>query len=142
MKERVAVDSNLLIYAVESTSPKHAAAKEFLSRLVQTQSAFISVQNLAEFSRVVTEKLPIPFSSAEAEESIRSFAEVFSVIHYDVPAVVKALEFARIGKTHYFDALLAATMLENGIDTIYTENADDFAKIHGIKAINPFGQEK
>ncbi|MBI2445074.1 hypothetical protein HYV43_01665 [Candidatus Micrarchaeota archaeon] len=32
----------------------------------------------------------------------------------------------------------AATMLENGITTIYTENVEDFEKIPGIKAVNPF----
>ncbi len=29
-------------------------------------------------------------------------------------------------------------MLENGIDTIYTENVKDFEKIPGIRAVNPF----
>ncbi len=29
-------------------------------------------------------------------------------------------------------------MLENGIDTIYAENTQDFRRIPGIKAVNPF----
>ncbi len=33
--------------------------------------------------------------------------------------------------------MLAATMLENGIDTIYTE-AEGFGKVPGIKSVNPF----
>ncbi len=138
MKTRVAVDSNLLVYAVETTSPKHAAAKEFLGNLVEANLAFLSTQNLAEFSRVVTEKLPRPLSAEQADEAIASFVEVFSVVRYDVPAVRLALKHAQTGHTHFFDALLAATMMENGIDTIYTENTEDFQKIPGIKAVNPF----
>lgn len=138
MKERVAVDSNLLIYAADASSSRHRRVKEFLSQLVETHEAYLSVQNLAEFSRVVTEKLPVPFSPAQADEAVRSFSDVFQVVSYREPAILKALEIAPIGKTHFYDALLAATLLENGIDTIYTENADDFARIPGIKAVNPF----
>ncbi len=138
MKERVAVDSNLLVYAVETTSPKHLAAKEFLGKLVETSSAYLSVQNLAEFSRVVTEKLPRPLTVEQTDEALRTFGEVFSVVSYGVSEVRRALTHVKAGQTHFFDALLAATMLENGINTIYTENTQDFQKIPGIKAVNPF----
>jgi len=33
---------------------------------------------------------------------------------------------------------LAATMLEEGIGTLLTENVKDFEKIEGLRAINPF----
>ncbi len=138
MKARVAVDSNLLVHAVEIESPKHGAAKELLARLAETESVVVSVQNLAEFSRVVTEKVPRPLSAIEAQTALDAFLEVFSVVSYDAAAVRRALGYAEAGNTYFFDALLAATMLENGIDTIYTENTQDFQKIPGIKAVNPF----
>ena len=37
-----------------------------------------------------------------------------------------------------FDVFLVATMLDNGVRRIYTENIDDFERIDGIEAINPF----
>ncbi|WP_304840718.1 hypothetical protein [Methanocalculus sp.] len=40
-------------------------------------------------------------------------------------------------KLHFWDALLVATMVENHIHTIYTEDAH-FRKIPGITVINPF----
>jgi predicted nucleic acid-binding protein len=39
---------------------------------------------------------------------------------------------------HFWDALLAATMNENGISTIYTEDCH-FEKVPGLTVINPFG---
>jgi predicted nucleic acid-binding protein len=36
------------------------------------------------------------------------------------------------------DALIAACMLENGIEIIVTENERDFKRIPGITVINPF----
>jgi len=36
---------------------------------------------------------------------------------------------------------MAATVLDNGIKTIYTANEDDFKKFSGIEVINPFKQK-
>jgi predicted nucleic acid-binding protein len=40
----------------------------------------------------------------------------------------------------FFDAQIVATMLDNGISTIYTVNEQDFAIFEEIKAVNPFKQ--
>jgi predicted nucleic acid-binding protein len=40
-------------------------------------------------------------------------------------------------EVHYWDALIAATMRENNIFCIYTENGD-FKSIPWLKVINPF----
>ena len=37
-----------------------------------------------------------------------------------------------------FDVFLAATMLDNGVIRIYTENIIDFEVIRGIEAVDPF----
>jgi predicted nucleic acid-binding protein len=39
---------------------------------------------------------------------------------------------------NFWDALIVATMEENSIDTIITENEKDFKKVKWIKTINPF----
>ena len=39
-----------------------------------------------------------------------------------------------------FDVFLAATMLDNGVRRIYTENVKDFNGVSGIDAINPFSR--
>jgi predicted nucleic acid-binding protein len=43
-----------------------------------------------------------------------------------------------IYKIPFWDALIVATMEENSIDTIITENEKDFKKVKWIKTINPF----
>ena len=42
-------------------------------------------------------------------------------------------------KMQFWDAMLAATMMENNVSTIYTED-EIFGKIEGINAINPFNK--
>mgnify|MGYP003565748672 CR=1 FL=1 len=43
-----------------------------------------------------------------------------------------------IVRQRYFDMQLVATMLEEGIGTILTENSKDFEEIEDITVVNPF----
>ena len=52
--------------------------------------------------------------------------------------VVHAMELVRQRRVPFWDALIAACMLENGIEIIVTENERDFKKVPGITVINPF----
>ena len=51
---------------------------------------------------------------------------------------MQAIELVKLYRAPFWDALIAATMLEHGIDTIVTENERDFKKIPGITIINLF----
>ncbi len=50
--ELALIDSNVLIYAYDVVSEKHAAAKAVLDRAFSGGTGAVSVQNLAEFSCV------------------------------------------------------------------------------------------
>jgi predicted nucleic acid-binding protein len=52
--------------------------------------------------------------------------------------VVHAMELVRQRRVPFWDALIAACMLENAIETIVTENERDFKRIPGITITNPF----
>ncbi len=132
------VDSNLLVYAHEPSSPKHAAASDLVEWFIASKSGVLSVQNLAEFCAVALEKRNNLLTREAADAAIDDFSRFFRMISYGSSTVREALRIRNATGTHFYDALLAATMIENGVGTIYTENADDFQKIPGIKAVNPF----
>jgi len=48
------------------------------------------------------------------------------------------MDLVRLHRVPFWDALIAACMLENGISTIVTENEADFKRIPGITTSNPF----
>ena len=54
-----------------------------------------------------------------------------------ITTIIRAIDINLEYNIPYYDALLAATMRENGIFNIYTENVKDFKAV-GIKAVNPF----
>jgi predicted nucleic acid-binding protein len=48
------------------------------------------------------------------------------------------MDLVRERRAPFWDALIAACMLENGIEIIVTENERDFKRIPGITVTNPF----
>ena len=107
--ELALIDSNLLSYVFDRSEPeKRRICKELVADCWKGKLKYaVSVQNLSEFYVVVTRKIEHPIPEAVAKRFI-----------------------------HYWDALIAATMKENKIFCIYTENGD-FKSIPWLKVINP-----
>lgn len=135
------IDSNILIYAYDSTDKKkHETAKKILQKAWQKQADYaLSVQNISEFFYVATEKTKV-LPREEAREIVRNLTSFsyWHIFHLTEATLRLAASISTDSKIHFFDALLAATMKEHNIAEIITENEKDFEKIPGIKIINPF----
>jgi len=127
------VDTNVLIYGVDTDSPDHGRYRELLERW-RSQPApwYVTWGIVYEFLRVVTHPrvLTRPFSSSQAWQfldalfaspSLRVLTETDR--HRHVAAEVFA-EVPDISGNLVFDAHTAILMRENGIKTIYTKDSD------------------
>ena len=134
------VDTNILCYAFDTREPeKRERAKELLERCWRAEERLsVSVQNLAEFSVVVTEKIERPIPQPVIRKFIMSIASFggWNVIGYDADTILAAHEIKKRCSLHFWDALLAATMKENRISAIYSED-HHFEKVPGLAVINP-----
>lgn len=141
----VLVDTNVLIYATLEADPRHARAREVLSlRLSPTVQLCVSVQNLAEmYPNLTGSKNSLPDTPEIARRKIESIAGLEGIIVWPLSLSItrRALSLCQefnISRQRYFDMQLAATMLEEGIGTILTENSKDFEGIKEIRVVNPF----
>jgi len=138
----ILLDSNVFVYAFDKSEPKkYSIAKSMISKCLQGKAKYtVSIQNLSEFYNVVTTKIEKPMEPDNAEKIIHrvAFFEGFIKISPNLVSVLTAVKFSYKFKVHYWDCLIAATMLQNNIYKIYTENLKDFSKIPGIIAENPF----
>jgi len=136
------LDSNLLVYAFDiSEKKKHMIAKEMLNKCFMENAKFaVSTQNLSEFFVIVTKKITSPIPPMEAAEIVKNIIKFngFIKIEPNKECIETAMDLAIKTNTSYWDALIAATMLQNNIFTIYTENLKDFSKIKNIQIKNPF----
>lgn len=141
MKDEIFFDTTVLVYAHDESEPKK---RQVCKRLVEEvfkgeRCGVISNQVAAELFSVLTKKMRRPLSKDMAEKIVEDFigSENWVKINYDERTVKNAMFTSRDHNTSFWDALIAETMKENGINKIYTENDEDFKKIPGIKVINP-----
>lgn len=132
------LDTNILVYASEQEqSIKNKKAKELVNNCWQGKDIFaVSAQNLAEFVFVSTRKAKLDFNQAKIFAWYIIEFEGFRKINYSAKTITLAIDIAKEFKMSFWDSLLAATMKENGIYNLYTENTKDF-KMTWINTVNP-----
>lgn len=96
--------------------------------------------NLCEFFFVVTRKVAKPLSHAQAQAVLSGIlaGSQWAVLDRNPKTVLKAVDLVKLHRTSIWDALIAASMLENNVSKILTENERDFRRISSITVINPF----
>ena len=133
------IDSNILIYSVNNSSPKQVPAQKFLKE--NSERLEFSHQNILEAVRVLTHaKFPNPMNPTEAADAILKIVESGRIVNPNMRTLFIVLELIKkysLAGNRIFDAYLAATLLSNGIDTIATDNIRDFQKFP-LKVIDPF----
>jgi predicted nucleic acid-binding protein len=93
---------------------------------------------LPEFSVVVSEKARNPIPRPILRKFLAAVAayDGWTIVGYDAGTILAANDLKERCSLHFWDALLAATMKENGISTIYTEDRH-FERVPGITVTNP-----
>lgn len=133
------VDSNILIYAYDKQENiKKEKAEELLNKCLNGKiSLVVSNQNLSEFSHIALKKLKLEYTQVKIiVDDIINFRG-FKKINYSVSTIISAIDITSEFKMSFWDSLLAATMKENSIFNIYTENVKDF-KASWLNVVNPF----
>ena len=135
------IDTNILVYAYdESEGKKHEICKRVIDECWRLKEKYsISLQILSEFYVVITKKIenPVPMETAKGLIGDIIAFQNWIVVDYGARTILAAIDINRTYKVHYWDALIAATMRENKIFCIYTENGD-FDSIPWLTVINPF----
>ncbi len=141
MEEAALIDANVLVYTYAEDSQKRGKATDLLLRAFKGKSRFfIALQTVGEFCSVATRKYRMEPAKANSVAQALLRSENFTKLNYKNSTFERALNIVRDSGLHFWDAMLTATMLENGVATIYTEDMS-FARVEGIKAVNLFREE-
>ena len=134
------IDSNILIYSINISSPKHKKAQDFLKKNIG--GFVVAQQNIFETLRVLTHpKFPSPMRPQDAIEAVDRILKAGEVITPDYKTYQIAFELIKkynLASDKVFDAYLTATCLSCNIDTVATDNVKDFKIFPQIHVINPF----
>ena len=133
-------DTNVIVYAFDNDEPdKRKKAMPIIEDVFEDRLVgFISNQIMAELYHVLTRKQRVSKQTAASIISDIISCPSWVKIDYKADTVSKAIFISSSFSMSFWDSLIAATMLENNITKIYTENTKDFRKIPGIQPTNPF----
>lgn len=125
------IDTNVLIYAQE------AGAKGEMAREVLLAGGVISVQVLNEFTDVLRRKFRLEWEViADALADVRAALDPVRPIGAQTHASAVAL--SRAHGFRFYDALIVASAMDAGCDTLLTEDLQAGRRIDGLTIINPF----
>lgn len=141
MNDEFFVDTNTLVYAFdESEKEKRVVVKNIVERGTKGEiQCVVSNQVLAETFIALTSRIENPVKKEDAQTIVKGFIDSahWKKINYTSKTVARAMENSIKENSHFWDALITETMLENGIYSILTENTKHFKSKH-VKATNPF----
>lgn len=137
------VDANILLYAYDSTSSRHAEARTWLERVLSSGSPVgLPWQSIGAFLRVVTNpKLPGErLSLDEAAELVEAWLEqpnvrVLAPGEHHWPLLRQMIVEGQARGTLVTDAQLAALTIEFG-GVLHTTDRD-FARFPALRWVNP-----
>ena len=141
MAENRLLDTNVLVYAYDvSEKRRREIAKALVDVVWDSGGGVVTLQNLSEFFFAVTRKVqkPVPIVDAKTIVSDILRSSRWMVIDRNAGTLMKAMDIVETIRAPFWDALIAACMLEHGIEVIVTENEKDFKNISGITVMNPF----
>jgi predicted nucleic acid-binding protein len=135
------LDTNVLVYAYDvSEKRRRGIAQNLVDEVWNAGGGVVTLQNLSEFFFAVTRKVRKPVPAVDAKTIVSDIlrSSRWMVIDRNAVTVMKAMEIVATVRGPFWDALIAACMLEHGIEVIVTENEKDFKNIPGITVVNPF----
>lgn len=138
MKERVFLDTNVLVYLFDTDAPaKQRRVQELLSSRELRAQVILSTQVLQEFYVSVTRKLATPLGLEAAFQAVQDLT-AFPIIQIDTPLILLAIQRSGQAKVSFWDALILEAALIAGATVLYSEDFQDGAVFGGLRVMNPF----
>jgi len=143
---KILLDTNILVHAYNKDSPNQKEAYTIVKKAMQGEiDACLTAQVLYELFAVVTnpkrvEKTLSIKDAADLCTDLWECDEIEKIIPSEVTPieVFKLVKFFSLCRAEIFDCNLVVIAKENGVDTICTENVDDFKCYSFVKTWNPF----
>lgn len=138
MSDRYFVDTNIFLYAFDTTSTnKRERSHAIIRELFLNDTFCISTQVLNEFCSAAVKKLKPPLDVAEISRFISSFPSGI-IESPGRNTVLHALEIQQSYRYSYYDSLIIATALEASCTVLYTEDMQHGQSIDELVITNPF----
>lgn len=141
MRDKIFLDTNIIVYAHDSSSGgKHAAAKDIMDHLWKNRNGVISVQVLQEFFVCVTKKIKKPLTIKYARV-ILEYLSTWDIVVNDKYLTLKAIDIQERHRFSFWDSLIIQAADQGRARILLSEDLPDGQVVKDLKIINPFTTE-
>jgi len=138
MKDKVFLDTNIIVYAHDrSSGEKNTKAKEIIDYLWESEKGVISVQVLQEFFVCVTQKIPNPLQIKNARMILECLS-TWEVVVNDEHITLQAIDLQEKFKFSFWDSLIIQAAVQSHAKILLSEDLPDGQVVMGTKILNPF----
>lgn len=136
----IAIDTNVWVYSLDTTSPDKRDRATALIDLRQTEGETVTLwQVLSEFTNCLRRlQSKGIMSSQDVIESVGQLVEMFPIAVPQHTTVLTALDMSQRYCLSHWDSMLLAACIETGVTTLYSEDLSHGAKYDSVTVINPF----
>ena len=136
MTERVFIDTNIWVYAIDRSEPTKMERARAAIAPQDDAHITISSQVLSEFYTVVTRKLATPVSEEHAAQMVDRLAQL-PVVSVDTDLVIRAIAGSRSWGISLWDALIIRSAEVAGCGVVLSEDLADGATYGSVRVSNP-----
>lgn len=141
MSAAVLLDTNVLLYAVDSAEPvKSVQARRILDSLESSGIASLCAQVLGEYCSVALRKFRHLIPPENVVPQVEAWARTFPVRSTTLRVVLEALRGTVRYQFPYYDAQIWAVARVNQIPLVLSEDFTDGVVIEGVRFANPFAE--
>ncbi len=135
---RLTLDTNLLVYATDASSDKHAAASRLLERAAEADS-IQTLQSLGECFHVLRRKRHLGLGLART--TVDNLRRLFPIVEHRLDDLDAAIAVVGAHQIAFWDAMLWATSKRAGCRFILSEDFQDGRTLDGVTFVDPFNPE-
>lgn len=141
MKDKVFLDTNIMVYAHDrSSGDKYAVAREIMDYLWESRRGVISIQVLQEFFVCVTQKTLKPLLIKNAR-IILEYLSTWDVVANDKYITLKAIDIQERYRFSFWDSMIIQAAIQGQARILLSEDLPDGQVVKDLKILNPFSEE-
>ena len=134
MKDKIFIDTNILLYAYSTEKNKQEIAQNIINT---NNNINISKQVINETINILIKKFKLNIK--DIINVVKELEKEFIILDFDIQTQLNALKLKQNYNLQFYDALIVSTALKNSCTILYSEDMQDKLVIEKkLKIINPF----
>jgi predicted nucleic acid-binding protein len=139
MSDKYFLDTNVIVYSVDLTSPlKRKRARELVTDGTTNKLGVISYQVVQEFVNVAIRKFQSAVAHTDLEEFLRGVLFPMMAVPSSPWLFLDALRLQDANRLSWYDALIVAAAIQGRCKILFSEDLQDGRRFGDLVIENPF----